>query len=92
MMGFKRQQAYGHITSGGTVVNLEALWVARNIKSVPMVIKQVRPDLVAGITDWEVMNLSPIKILDLVDKLTDEEVEETKKHSVRGKGLAAFNF
>jgi tyrosine decarboxylase len=92
MMGFNRETAFGHITSGGTVANLEGLWVARNIKSVPMAIKQVRPDLVAGITDWGLMNLPSRQILDMVDKLTDEEVEEIKKHSVRGKGVAAFNL
>jgi tyrosine decarboxylase len=92
MMGFNREQAFGHITSGGTVANFEGLWVARNLKSVPIAIKQVRPDLVAGMSDWELMNLSPLNILDLVDNVTDEEVEEIKKYSVRGKGTAAFNL
>jgi len=40
MIGFKDyQNSWGHITSGGTIANLEALWVARNLKYYPLAIK-----------------------------------------------------
>lgn len=32
-------EAWGHITSGGTVANLEGLWVARNLKFYPLSIR-----------------------------------------------------
>ena len=31
--------AWGHITSGGSVANIEALWASRNIKFVPLAVK-----------------------------------------------------
>jgi glutamate/tyrosine decarboxylase-like PLP-dependent enzyme len=37
LLGFEMpQDTWGHITSGGTVANLEALWVARNLKYFPV--------------------------------------------------------
>ena len=35
MLGFPEQSAWGHLCSGGTVANMEALWVARNARLVP---------------------------------------------------------
>ncbi|NOX37420.1 MAG: tyrosine decarboxylase [Calditrichaeota bacterium] len=40
LMGFDPAQAWGHITSGGTTANYEALWVARNLKDFPLAIKR----------------------------------------------------
>lgn len=42
----------GHISADGSIANLEGLWYARNIKSLPLAMKEVTPDLVAGKTDW----------------------------------------
>ena len=43
----------------GSLANLEGLLVcARNIKSLPLAMKEVTPELVAGKSDWELMNLS----------------------------------
>jgi hypothetical protein len=33
-------KTWGHITSGGTVANFEALWVARNLKYYPLAVKR----------------------------------------------------
>ena len=33
-------QTWGHLTSGGTVANFEALWVARNVKLFPLAIRE----------------------------------------------------
>lgn len=38
MFGYDLQTSWGHITSGGTVANYEGLWVARNIKTLPLAI------------------------------------------------------
>ena len=37
----KQEFGWAHITSGGTVANLEALWVARNVRYFPLAVKQV---------------------------------------------------
>ena len=35
LMGYSGE-TWGHITSGGTIANFEALWVARNLKYFPI--------------------------------------------------------
>lgn len=37
----KNEFGWAHVTSGGTVANIEALWVARNIKYAPLAIQEV---------------------------------------------------
>src|SRR5687768_15828953 len=31
MIGYHPQRCWGHLTSGGTIANFEALWIARNV-------------------------------------------------------------
>ena len=40
MLGFNPKRAWAHITSGGTVANLEALWVARTVQFVPLMVQE----------------------------------------------------
>ncbi|PIQ23578.1 hypothetical protein COW36_13995 [bacterium (Candidatus Blackallbacteria) CG17_big_fil_post_rev_8_21_14_2_50_48_46] len=35
MLGYSPEKAWGHLCSGGTVANIEALWVARNVRLFP---------------------------------------------------------
>jgi len=39
MIGFDARAQWGHLTSGGTVANIEALWVARNLKYLPVALR-----------------------------------------------------
>jgi len=90
MLGFDPEKAWGHITTDGTIANYEGLWVARNLKSIPPAIKEVKPELVAGMDDWQLLNLPGGKILDLVSeaKAAGEEVfEAVRNRSVRGTGV-----
>ncbi len=36
MVGFQPGDSWGHLTSGGTVANFEALWIARNVPYLPV--------------------------------------------------------
>lgn len=36
MIGYDPERAWGHLTSGGTIANFEALWVARNLLYLPV--------------------------------------------------------
>ncbi len=86
LMGFDMDKAWGHICTDGSVANIEALWYARNIKSIPFAIKQVRPELVEGMDDWQLANISVPDILDLAQKVKDVW-DDIRNKSVRGTGV-----
>ncbi len=81
MLGYDVERAWGHITTDGTVANDELVWLARNLKSFPLAVKEVSPELVKGLDDWQLLNLSTEAILDLVD--------QTKANKTFGKALKA---
>jgi tyrosine decarboxylase len=88
MLGYDPQKAWGHITSGGTVANYEGLWVARNAKSFPLAVREVKPDLVEGLDDWALLNMDTDRTLDLLDQVkTAGVLEAVRKCSVRGTGV-----
>lgn len=88
MMGYDPQKAWGHITSGGHVANFEGVWFMRNMKSIPLAVKKVKPELVNGMDDWQLLNMSSKKILDLVSKTKELGIfDEVRAHSVRGTGV-----
>lgn len=81
------EKGWGHIVADGSLANLEGLWYARNIKSLPFAMKKVVPELVSGKSDWELLNLSTTTIMDLLDSVP-EKIDEIKAHSARsGKHL-----
>ncbi|MFC7195855.1 hypothetical protein ACFQL4_16490 [Halosimplex aquaticum] len=45
LFGYDPERAWGHITADGTVANYEGLWIARNLASVPLAVREVEPDL-----------------------------------------------
>lgn len=51
MLGYA-DDAWAHLTSGGTVANLEALWVARAVKYLPFVLRDVRQVLGLPPAPW----------------------------------------
>jgi hypothetical protein len=72
MIGYDPERQWGHLTSGGTVANFEALWVARNLKYLPVAVRwaaeemgeSVRVRLPGGevgeigeLDLWELLNL-----------------------------------
>ncbi|GAB6092257.1 tyrosine decarboxylase [Furfurilactobacillus curtus] len=80
LMGY--QQGWGHIVADGSLANLEGLWYARNIKSLPLAMKEVTPELVAGKSDWELLNLPTETIMDLLEKAGDK-LDAIKNKSAR---------
>lgn len=87
MFGFGRTPqelagTWGHITSGGTVANIESIWVAKAVKFLPVAVRQAAADLgvqgltagvegkkIEGMTAWELVNLLPSEALNLKEKL-----------------------
>ena len=42
VLGYDAEKAWGHITTDGTIANYESLWLARNLKSFPLAVKEER--------------------------------------------------
>lgn len=82
LMNIDPQTGFGHISADGTTANLEALWYARNLKSIPLAIKEVCPNLVYGKSEWELLNMSVDEILDLLEK-NPKEIDSIKGKSAR---------
>ena len=101
LVGFENPgtATWGHITSGGTIANFEALWVARNLKYFPLAAKRValrhclgeikvRPPWGGPIElqeadSWSLLNLPPDEVLALRDKLYKAYEETNGKEGKR---------
>lgn len=70
--------------------NYEGLWVARNIKTLPLAVVQ-HPEaqhLLNGKSEKELLNLPVSKILDLIDELKKRHIfEEVRDLTCRGVGI-----
>jgi tyrosine decarboxylase len=72
LFGYNPEKAWGHITSGGTVANYEALWVARNLKSLGQAVETVRPGLMKKYSPIEKANLPVDELLDLLSRVKED--------------------
>ncbi|TCZ76557.1 tyrosine decarboxylase [Paenibacillus albiflavus] len=87
MMSYKEGESWGHICADGSIANLEGLWYARNMKSLPLAIQEVAPEHVKGKSEWELLNMSTDEILNIMEQIPDQ-LDEVKAHSARsGKNL-----
>ncbi|SHK29175.1 tyrosine decarboxylase [Clostridium cavendishii DSM 21758] len=82
LMSYKAGESWGHICADGSIANLEGMWYARNLASLPLAVKEIAPELVEGKTEWELLNMSVDQILDLADKIP-EKLDELKAKSAR---------
>jgi glutamate/tyrosine decarboxylase-like PLP-dependent enzyme len=83
MIGYDPAKQWGHLTSGGTVANFEALWVARNVKYLPVAVRWAAEEAGVGglpvgtpvggrasLDDmelWGLLNVAPLDAMDLAD-------------------------
>ncbi|MDR2372803.1 MAG: hypothetical protein LBD77_01600 [Bifidobacteriaceae bacterium] len=89
MFGYDTRRSWGHITSGGHTANYEGLWVARNLKSVPlaMAAHPRAKELVAGLDRHQLLSLGVGAILDLTDDLKRRGIfTEVRALTARGAG------
>ncbi len=87
MIGYPADRQWGHLTSGGTVANFEGLWVARNVKYLPVALHWAaaepgRPDVemelpgggfepVSRLDLWQLLNIRPEAALDALGRFRD---------------------
>jgi glutamate/tyrosine decarboxylase-like PLP-dependent enzyme len=87
MIGYDPALQWGHLTSGGTVANYEALWVARNVKYLPVAVRWTAEEMGIGalwveLPDgsraelgalglWELLNVAPGAALDLAARFRE---------------------
>ncbi len=70
--------AFGHLTSGGTVANYQALRLALALKAFPVALREARvPDLQLPEDDWQAFNLHPRAATELLDQFQHWLVEQT---------------
>jgi glutamate/tyrosine decarboxylase-like PLP-dependent enzyme len=93
MLGFDENRAWGHFTGGGTLANIEALWVARNMKYYPLVLRDIISEAKSGglylegislpEDEGEILNLSWDEILgyseEFKNRLKDLEEKDRRK-------------
>jgi tyrosine decarboxylase len=90
MFGYDTRRSWGHVTSGGHTANYEAMWVARNLKSMPLAIAAhpVAGKLVAGKSKGELLSMSVADVLDLTDELKRRDLfAGVRALSTRGVGV-----
>jgi glutamate/tyrosine decarboxylase-like PLP-dependent enzyme len=84
MIGYDPATAWGHLTSGGTIANFEALWLARSVRYRPVAAAAAATELgltlpttradgstaeLGSLPLWDLLNLSTAATLDLWDAL-----------------------
>ncbi len=94
MIGYDPVRQWGHICSGGTVANFEALWVARNVQYLPVAVRWATEELGEGGLEvrlpggervrigeldlWQLLNFTPDAALDAADALR-ERLEDPQR-------------
>ncbi|MCA9792863.1 MAG: tyrosine decarboxylase, partial [Candidatus Eremiobacteraeota bacterium] len=87
LFGFEPTEGWGHITAGGTIANYEALWVARNLKSLVRAIEMTRPDLLQGYDGTRRANLPVGEALTLLARVKAEGLLDTvRRQTVQYRG------
>lgn len=107
MMGYAPERAWGHLTSGGTVANFEALWFARNVIYLPVAVRGAveelgvsleveRPDGsqvdLASLELWELLNIHPDAALDLWEELWRTAPREEVQQALDRHSLQALGY
>lgn len=80
MIGYDTARQWGHLTSGGTVANFEALWVARNVKYLPVEVRWAAeemgaPDIPVRLPGGESANLLELDLWQLLNLCPDDTLD-----------------
>lgn len=91
LMGMDEERGWGHICAGGTIANIEALWIARNMKYIPIALKKTAKRFrldhpICTIKEQELIKkYDPSEILDLKEEIFNEIINKKKPISEEDK-------
>ncbi len=108
MVGYDPERHWGHLTSGGTVANFEALWVARSVKYLPLALRWAAEELELSVLEvalpgggkanlleldlWELLNLSNGAALDATEAMVRHVGEELASPAISRHSLAHLGY
>jgi glutamate/tyrosine decarboxylase-like PLP-dependent enzyme len=107
MIGYDPATSWGHIASGGTVANFEALWIARNIFYLPIAaagaadelgieLRVARPDGRSAdlrrLGLWELLNIRNDDVMDLWSALWRAAPEAEVKRALEAHSLGTVGY
>ena len=107
MIGYDSGTSWGHLTSGGTVANFEALWLARSVRYLPVAAAGAAADLgldldvrladgtraqLQSLPLWELLNIPEDASLDLWDQLRRQAGPGPAQRALADHSLAAIGY
>jgi glutamate/tyrosine decarboxylase-like PLP-dependent enzyme len=107
MIGYDPAASWGHLTSGGTVANFEALWLARSVRYLPIAIAGAVDELglelpvrrgdgdgspMNRLSLWELLNITPGAALDAWDELWRAAPRADVERAISNHTLAAIGY
>jgi glutamate/tyrosine decarboxylase-like PLP-dependent enzyme len=107
MVGYDWASCWGHLTSGGTIANFEALWIARNVLYHPvaarLAARALGIDISVSLPDdtreslrdldlWQLLNIRPRCSLDLWEKLWLAAPGPVVESTLKAHSLATLGY
>ncbi len=107
MLGYDPARAWGHLTSGGTVANFEALWIARNLSYLPVAAAAAARELghpvemalpngqrapIGSLDLWQLLNLSGPAALDGWAELVGSVPPQERRAALERHTLATAGY
>lgn len=107
MIGYDPATSWGHLTSGGTIANFEALWVARSARYLPLAVLGAAEDLglsldaslldgvrvpLATLGLRELLNIRGDGAIDLLHELAAAAPGEEVRRALNAHSLAAVGY
>jgi glutamate/tyrosine decarboxylase-like PLP-dependent enzyme len=107
MIGYDPSRSWGHLTSGGTIANFEALWLARGVRYLAVAAAGAADELglplwarlpggitapIAELPLWELLNVANEDALDLWERLWQSAPRADVQRAVNNHSLATIGY
>ena len=107
MIGYDPARSWGHLTSGGTIANFEALWLARGVRYLALAVAGAASELglelpvrlpggdsapVDKLALWELLNVANQDAIDLWERLWQSAPQPDVQRALANHSLAAIGY